>query len=190
MIANVLVLGALAGPPSEVPAPDTVGRNTARVVLGGAAAVATSFPTAYGDPGPALSLAKPFWLGPRKRAFQWVFDGNLIAMFGTNSGHVHLSLAPRFGFDILIGRVYGMEFRFGPGGALQAGARTVPAVDIMAFSFAHSFRITKDDDHRLKVGAFWNVGFYTAPDPGNDLATNHVMMGVGLGWETPYRGGR
>lgn len=188
MIAKVILLGALAGAGApEATEVEEPGRNTARLMVGGAAAVVASFPNSIGDPGPGILLAKPFWLGPRKRAFQWVFDASFFGLWGTETGNAHLALSPRLGFDILIGPVYGMEIRFGPGAVLQAGPRTVAGFDIFAGSFAHSFRLKKgDDDHRLKVLAFMNAGFWAARDPENDLATNNMAMGIGLGYETPY----
>ena len=161
-------------------------RNTARLTVGGGAVMAASYPGSMEDPGPGLVFAKPFWLGKRHRAFQWVFDASGLASYGSYSNHPRFSLGLRYGFDLFLGRTYGMEFRLGAAAALQAGARTVAGLEIFTFSWAHSFRVAKDDDHRVKIITFANSGFWLRRDPGNDMGMSASVMGIAAAYELPY----
>jgi hypothetical protein len=107
--------------PSEAVANAESGRDTRRVMIAVAGTMFASYPMSIEDPGPALVLGKPLWLGTRQRFFQWVLDGNLLAGFGTASKHAHIAVTPQFGFNLYLGSTFGFELRIGAAGILQAG---------------------------------------------------------------------
>jgi hypothetical protein len=162
-----------------------VGRDTHRVMVALAGTMFDSYPMSIADPGPALVVGMPFWLGVRHRFFQWVLDGNALIGYGTASKHAHLAVAPQFGFNLYLGPVYGFELRMGPAGILQAGERTVVGLGL-AVSGAHVFRFWDDDRRRLKLMVVTHQGNYFADDPGNDLGMNASAFGGALAYETPF----
>jgi len=185
LVTAALLFGATARAEEE-PARDPH-RNTERIAVGAAAAVTAAYPQSIADPGPALVVDRPLWLGKRHRAFQWVLEVEGLGQYGVWTRQVHLALGPRYGFDLLLGSVYGMEFRLGADALLQAGDRTAPGLSIMSFSWAHSFRLAKgDDDRRIKLSTFMDAGVYFAHERHNDMGFNAAMMGIALAYQTPY----
>jgi hypothetical protein len=160
------------------------GRDTDRLMVGAAAAVFANYPMSIEDPGVALFASKPLWLGNRYRYFQWAADVNALAGFGVDHKHAYLALGPQVGPNFYLGSVFGLEFRFGVDGVLQAGERMAAGI---GFSGAggYVFRFWDDDRKRLKLWMQMHFGFYIADDPGNDLATNAAAFALGLGYETP-----
>lgn len=191
LLGTIVLLAATAADPSAERASGDLfaaeqRRNTARLTVGAAAVMAASYPGSIEDPGPGVVLAKPIWLGRRHRAFQWVFDGSALTSYGASSGHARFSLGARYGFDLLLGSVYAMELRLGSGPALQAGKHTVPGVEPFTFSWAHSFRVTRDDDHRVKIATFMNAGLWLARDRESDMGMSAPVMGIAVAYELPY----
>ncbi len=174
MIAALIVsTAASAEPPAR------------RVMLGVAGVVFASYPGSFEDPGPALVVGTPLWRGLRHRHFQWAWDGDVLAGFGTESKHVHVAVTPHFGFNLYLGSVFGFELRIGPAGILQAGEHTVVGLG-GAGRAAYVFRFWDDDRRRLKLLLLMHLGGYFADDPGNDMGLGAAAMGVGLGYETPF----
>lgn len=173
--------------PPAVPAPQTAeeaARDTNRLVIGIAGLMYASYPLSIEDPGPALLVGKPLWLGHRYRFFQWVADAKLLAGFGTSSRFGHLSASPQFGFELFLGPWFGFDLHMGPVALLQVGSRTVAGAGI-ASSGGYVFRFWDDDRRRLKLEMILQSGGYFARDPGNDLGTNAGGLGGGLVFETP-----
>ena len=160
-------------------------RDTDRVVIGLAGSIFASYPMSIEDPGPAVIIGRPLWLGTRYRYFQWMLDADLLVGFGTSSHHAHVAVAPRVGFDLYFGSVLGFELRMGPAGLLQVGERTVAGLGISSTG-AYVFRFWDDDRRRLKLFMLMQAGGVFADDPGNDLGLNAGAFGVGLSYETPY----
>lgn len=171
-------------PPTAVQNADR-GRDTGRVMVALSGATFASYPMSREDPGPALVVGKPLWLGLRHRFFQWVADGNVLVGFGTSSKHVHLAVTPQFGFNLYLGSVFGFEFREGAAVIMQAGQRTVAGIGLSA-SGGYVFRFWDDDRRRLKVLMVMHIGGYFAADPGNDLGMNANALGICLAYETPF----
>lgn len=179
---------ALAQPPGMTDAvPPTIlesGRDTSRVMVGAAPAIFANYPMSIEDPGVALFASKPLWLGNRYRFFQWVAEASALAGFGTDHRHAYLALGPRFGANFYLGSVFGLEFRWGLEGLLQAGERTVAGIGLSGAG-GYVFRFWDDDRKRVKLWMEMHSGFYIADDPANDLATNAGAFALGLGYETP-----
>jgi hypothetical protein len=169
---------------TTAPAPEGDGRDTDRVMVGGGIAMFANYPMSMEDPGIGIYLAKPLWLGTRYRYFQWAADVNALVGFGTDSMHAYAFVGPQAGFNLYLGSVFGLEFRWGLDGILQAGERTVAG-----FGFAggggYVFRLWDDDRKRLKLHTQIHFGFYAADDPGNDFATNAAALSLGLAYERP-----
>ena len=191
MVASVLLPTASANAREESPEPSPVaqdadaGRETRRLVIGLAGVMFASYPRSIEDPGPALVLGKPLWLGARHQFFQWVLDAEVLAGFGTASRHAHLAVAPQFGFNLYLGSVFGFELRFGPTAILQAGHRTVVGLGLSGGG-GYVFRFFEDDRRRLKLLVLMHVGGYFASDPGNDIGANASAMGIGLAYEAAF----
>lgn len=179
---------ALAQPPGMTDAvPPTIlehGRNTDRVMVGAAVGVFANYPMSITDPGVALFVAKPLWLGNRYRYFQWVVEANALAAYGTDYEHAYFALGPQLGANFFLGSVFGLEFRVGPAGVLQAGKRTVGGIG-MSGAGGYVFRFWDDDRKRVKLWMQMCSGVYIADDPGNDLAANAGAFTLGLGYEAP-----
>ena len=197
-IACVLVLAATAHaqppgltdatspPPADVgrEVAADVGRDTHRAMFGAGGAVFANYPMSIEDPGVMLFAAKPLWYGNRYRFFQWVADVNALVGFGTDRMHAYAVVGPQFGFNLYLGSVFGLEFRWAADALVQAGERNVGGFGLGG-SGGYVFRLWDDDRKRLKLWAQMHVGFYLANDPENDLATNAGAIGLGLGYEQP-----
>ena len=160
-------------------------RDTSRVQLGAAVAVFASYPMSIEDPGGALFVTRPLWLGERYRFFQWVLDAHALAGFGGHSHHGHVALGARAGFDLFLGSVFGFELRIEAAGLAQLGPHTVGGFGIGGGG-AYVFRLWDDDRKRVKLAMSFLGGGYFASDPGNDLGGNAGRFSLGLGYETPY----
>ena len=189
ILALVLALAsstASANPPGltdTLPAPSH-GRDTDRVQVGAGPVMYASYPMSIEDPAPAAFIAKPLWLGTRYRYFQWAIDANAVVGFGTASKSLHVSVAPQLGMNLYLGGVFGFELRMGPAGILQLGRDTVGGIG-MTSSGGYVFRFWDDDRKRLKLLVHMQAGGYLADDPGNDLGTNAMAIGMGLAYERP-----
>ena len=160
------------------------GRDTDRVMVGAAVAMFANYPMSIEDPGAALFASKPLWLGNRYRFFQWVAGASALVGFGTDHDHAYVAVGPDVGANFYLGSVFGLEFRLGADGLVQAGKRTVAGLGI-AGSGGYVFRFWDDDRRRIKLWMQMHFGVYIADDPGNDLATNAGAFALGLGYETP-----
>jgi hypothetical protein len=184
----VMAATAHAQPPGSSdampPPPADVARSTDRIMVGGGPAVFANYPMSIEDPGVALFAAKPLWYGKRYRFFQWVADANALVGFGTDRMHAYAAVGPQFGWNLYLGSVFGLEFRYGIDALVQAGERTVAG-----FGFGggggYVFRFWDDDRKRVKLWVQMHFGFYLAQDPGNDLGTNAGAFSLGLGYEAP-----
>lgn len=168
------------GAPAHV---DDTGRDIDRVMVGAGVAMFANYPMSMEDPGYALFASRPLWLGNRYRFWQWVAEANAIAGFGTEHKHAYMGAGPAFGFNLYLGSVFGLEFRWGVSGILQVGSRTEPGIGISGCG-GYVFRLWQDDRKRLKVWIQEYMGAYFAPDPGND-APMAAAFAMGLGYEQP-----
>jgi len=176
-----LLAACLISEPAQAKAP-AEGRIVS-VALG--AAMFSSYPMSREDPGPSLALSTPWWIGKNHRWIQLHADLGLLAGWGVDSGHAHLSLGPRFGANIYMGPVVGLEIIVGLGGLAQVGPRTVFGLGFVGQS-AWVFRLSRDGQPRLKLQMQMHSGGYFADDPGNDLGTNAMALGLGLALERPW----
>ena len=192
MVIGVLALVAMsplaaAQPPGltdTLPAPVDHGRDTSRVTFGAGIGDFASYPMSIDDPGLALFVSKPLWLGNRYRFFQWVAEANALVGLGYTTMHGYAAVGPQFGWNFYFGSVFGLEFRVGVDGLLQAGSRTVAGIG-MGGSGAYVFRFWDDDRTRVKLMMQMHAGGYFADDPGNDLGTNAGVFALGLAYEKP-----
>jgi len=192
VIGWVLALAAMsplaaAQPPgltNRLPAPVDYSRDTSRVQFGAGIGDYASYPMSMDDPGLALFVSKPLWLGNRYRFFQWALDANALVGLGYTTMNAYAAVGPQFGWNFYFGSVFGLEFRFGADGMLQAGPRTVAGVGFSG-SGGYVFRFWKDDRKRLKLMMQMHVGGYFAEDPGNDLGANAGAFALGLAYEKP-----
>jgi hypothetical protein len=161
------------------------GRDTDRVMVAGGGAVFANYPMSMEDPGFALFVNKPLWLGTRYAFFQWALDASSIVGFGTYEKHAYLVGGAQFGPNFYFGSVFGLEFRWGLGGMMQVGERMAPAI-LLTGAAAYVFRFWDDDRKRVKLWLSMNFGGYLASDPMNDLGANAGVLGAGLAYERPY----
>jgi len=168
-------------PPAAIPLHD---RDIPRVELAATGQIYASFPGSMTDEGFALTVAPTLWLSKRWRFFQWVADGFVQAGFGMRSAHVHTVFGARFGGNLFLGPVFGLELRVGAAGVAQLGKHTVGGA-AMAGSGAYVFRFWDDDRRRIKLTMLFHAGGFFADDPGNDLGSNAIGMGLGLAYEMP-----
>jgi hypothetical protein len=173
---------ALPPPRDSVSVPD--GRDTHRILLGVGGAVFASFPMSIGDPGIALVVGTPLWLGNRYRFFQWAAEVNGVVGFGTDEKNAYVLVGPQIGPNFYFGSVFGFELRIGLDGVAQLGHRTVGGL-ALGGSGAYVFRFWDDDRKRIKLMMQMRSGGYFADDPGNDLGMNAGAFIGGLAYETP-----
>jgi len=160
------------------------GDDTARVALTGGPAVFTNHPGSIADTGGAVGVSTPLWLGTRWCAFQWKLDAVVVGGFGLDRDHAYVLAAPRFGFDLFLGSVFGFELAIGLGPTAQLGARTVGGAALTGRG-AYVFRLADDDRHRVSLGITFWAGGYFAEDPSNDLGATAAAMSLAAGYETP-----
>jgi hypothetical protein len=166
------------------PPPADTGRDTNRVMFGAGLGVFANYPMSIEDPGIALFATKPLWYGKRYRFFQWVAEGSALVGFGTDKRHAYATVGPQFGWNFYFGSVFGLEYRVGIDGLLQAGSRTVGGFG-MSGAGGYVFRFWDDDRKRIKLWMQMHFGAYLADDPGNDLGMNAGAFTLGLGYEQP-----
>lgn len=159
------------------------GRDTERAMFGIAGGVFANYPMSMEDAGFAVFGSRPLWLGNRYRFFQWVGEANAVLGFGTEQKHAYAAAGPAFGFNLYLGSVFGLEFRWGVAGLLQVGTRTEPGLALSSCG-GYVFRLWKDDRKRLKLWVQQYMGAYFAPDPSNDAPMYGAML-MGLGYEQP-----
>jgi hypothetical protein len=168
---------------APAPAQPDEGRDIDRVMFGAGVAVFANYPMSIEDPGFALFASRPLWLGNRYRYWQWVAEANALVGFGTEKNHAYAGAGPAFGFNLYLGSVFGLEFRWGAAGILQVGARTEPGIAVSGCG-GYVFRLWHDDRKRLKLWMQEYMGAYFAPDPGND-APMAGAFSWGLAYEQP-----
>lgn len=196
-IAAAIGVTTLAPPPSawleEISASRVVyaddvagdrGRDPSRLSVTGSAVMFASYPMSVEDPGPAVTLSRPLWLGRRHRYFQWYAGATLLAGYGASSRHSHLAAGPQLGFDLYLGSVLGFEVRTGVAGLAQVGSRSVVGVGLLQ-SGGYVFRLWSDNRRRLKLVVTMQAGGYFASDPGNDVGMNASALGLGVAYEGP-----
>jgi hypothetical protein len=178
-------LGTLPpGMTDAMPPRHDTGRDTDRFMIGAGFGVFANYPVSIEDQGAALFGARPLWLGNRYRFFQWVAEVNAMVGFGANKMHAYAAAGPRFGFNLYLGSVFGLEFRWGIEGIAQVGARTVGGLALSSGG-GYVFRFWDDDRRRIKLWGEFHTGFYVAEDAANDLAMNAGAFVLGLGFEEP-----
>ncbi len=186
--SNGYVAGSLGtlppGMTDALPKPRDTGRDTDRFMIGAGFGVFANYPVSMEDEGAALFGARPIWLGNRYRFFQWVAEVNALVGFGAKELHAYAAAGPRFGFNLYLGSVFGLEFRWGIEGIAQVGARTVGGIALSGGG-GYVFRFWDDDRRRLKLWGEMHTGGYFAEDPENDLGMNAGAFVLGLGFEEP-----
>ncbi|MBE7454647.1 MAG: hypothetical protein HS111_39025 [Kofleriaceae bacterium] len=187
-----VALGARTAPPAHAqpgltPPPQGArdpGRDTRRLELSAQVAMFASYPGSFEDPGIALGVSRPLWLGVRHRFFQWAVDLGGHLGWGRDSEDLYLLVAPEVGFDLFLGGVFGFELRLGLGGMAQLGGANVAGV-VVGGRGGYVFRLWDDDRRRVALGFTMRNGAYLADDPGNDLGANAAMFALGLSYEMP-----
>lgn len=124
-VLAVLACGLAGATAAAQDQPFPYGRDPARISLGLGAAMFASYPNSVEDPGPALALGKPLWLGERHRFAQWSTNLQLLAGYGTASQSGHVAVGPDVGLALYFGPVFGLEFRTGAAAIAQLGRRSV-----------------------------------------------------------------
>lgn len=160
------------------------GRDTDRFMVGAGIGVFANYPVSIEDQGAALFVSRPLWLGNRYRFFQWVAEANALVGYGTDKQHAYAAAGPRFGANLYLGSVFGLEFRWGIEGLAQVGARTVGGIGLSSGG-GYVFRFWDDDRRRIKLWGEMHMGAYFAEDRENDLGMNAGAFVLGLGYEEP-----
>jgi hypothetical protein len=182
-LAAALALGLV--PSAATAGDDEAGaRDTARVMIAGGVSIAASYPGSIEDPGPALAVATPLWLGDGG-VVQGVIESATSFAWGTASHHAHVATSVRFGGDLYLGSVFGFEMALGPVVLAQVGRRGVLGLGL-EISGGYVFRFWDDERRRVSLDLTFRGGGYLAEDEGNDLAANAAAFVVGLGYEAPY----
>lgn len=158
-------------------------RDTQRLGVSVGAGAFGAYPGSIEAVGPWLGVDAPLWLGHRYRFFQWRAGLNGVARVSPERGKAQLVAGPQAGFDLYFGSFYGFELLMGLGAGGQVGKRWAPALGLNGGG-SHVFRFFKDDRKRIKLSVSMYGGAYLASDPGNDLGTSAMALGLGVGYET------
>ena len=179
----------LCAPPPDAHAnshvSDEASAQTNRLQLGVAGVMYAKYPLSIEDPGVALQVMKPLWLGERHSYHQWVFNAGLIAGFTVESHHLQLNAHAVFGVDFFFGDFFGLEFSLGPAIFTQLGRDNVFGLGMQGGG-GYVFRFWDDDRQRLKLLVNIQAGAYIADDLGNDMGLNAMAMGAGLHYMFAY----
>ena len=135
--------------------------------------------------GGLIALNKPLWFGERHTGFQWMLNAEatlgLISEGATYTGSVGLD----YGFNIYMGRRFGLEAR-GGGALLGAVGGVSTGAALLRGSGALVFRIGDDDRQRLKAQTLILVGPTFEGHNSHGAPSAYGAALLGLTYETPY----
>ena len=137
------------------------------------------------ETSPALWLSKPLWMGKRYRYFQWELEGNVMAAYSAQTHTFRAVVAPEIGFNLYLGSVFGLEYRLGLAGFVQANENLSFVAMGASESLAYVFRLWDDDRQRLKLLSFVGGGGPFATDNTGNVEPVIATVGVGLVYEMP-----
>ncbi|MBK7861945.1 MAG: hypothetical protein IPJ65_25680 [Archangiaceae bacterium] len=129
--------------------------------------------------GPSLIVAKPFYMGTRYRAAQFLWDARITASWAPVAKFAVLQMSPMWGVNFYFGSYVGMELRLGVGFAARFSNNSHFGVSGAGDS-ALVFRPFKDDRMRIKALAGAGMQLYL-----DGASAGGLSAYLGAGFELP-----
>ncbi len=181
---GLLVLLSLWQLPAAAQSTEEEDRATQRleVELGGG--VFGRHPGGVADPGGALLLAKPLWLGQRWRFFQ--LEASVAGLLGFGSSvRLYTNIGVTGGLHLYLGRRFSLEWHLGPALGAQIGENATFTAGLLGQA-GYVLHPWADHRRRIKLGMLLGPAGALSPDPGNDCGACNGFLGAAVGYEAPF----